>query len=138
MYYLKEDKEVNTNFFFENDFLSCFQSYLSQKASRHYLQAMEDSELLTFSFNDLEKAYDRSHNWERIGRKLAEECYIATAERSESFLFLTGEERYLDLLEKKREIFERIPLYHIASYLGIERESLSRLRKNLIQKTIVT
>ena len=52
----------------------------------------------------------------------------------ESFLFLNGEQRYLDLLKNQPYIFDRIPLYYIASYLGIERESLSRLRKKIARK----
>lgn len=131
MYYLREGKEVNTYFFFENEFATSFQSFLHNEPSRYYLQAMEEAEVISFSYNTLEKAYEASHNWERIGRKLAEACYSTSCQRTESFLFLTGEQRYLDLMERKPEYFERIPLYHIASYLGIERESLSRLRKKI-------
>lgn len=55
-------------------------------------------------------------------------------QRVESFLFLDGEQRYLDLLKNQPQIFDRIQLYHIASYLGLERESLSRLRKKVAGK----
>jgi CRP-like cAMP-binding protein len=47
---------------------------------------------------------------------------------------MDGEQRYLDLIKNQPQIFERIPLYHIASYLGLERESLSRLRKKVAGK----
>jgi CRP/FNR family transcriptional regulator, anaerobic regulatory protein len=132
MYYLLDGKEVNAHFFVENDFLAAFQSFLLQQPSRYYIQALEDSEIITFTYDDLEEAYKNSHQWERFGRKAAELCYTVATERTESFLFMTGEERYLQLLEKRPEFFERIPLYHIASYLGIERESLSRLRRKIL------
>lgn len=132
MYYLHNDKEVNTYFFFENQFLSSFQSFLLHQPSRYYIQALEPSELVIFQNSDIERAYASSHNWEKFGRIIAENCYIEATLRTESFLFLTGEQRYLQLLEKHPQIFERVPLYHIASYLGIERESLSRLRRKII------
>ncbi|MFT5648179.1 MAG: CRP/FNR family transcriptional regulator, partial [Aureispira sp.] len=91
------------------------------------------SEIVTFNFSTLEAAYDLSHRWERFGRLMAEKSYQMTTNRVESFLFKNGEQRYLEALEDAR-LFERIPLYHIASYLGIERESLSRLRKKIAQK----
>ena len=83
--------------------------------------------------NTLEKAYHLSKNWERFGRIMAEKSCQLTTERMESFLFLNGEQRYLQLLATKPHIFEQIPLYHIASYLGLERESLSRLRKKIVE-----
>ena len=82
----------------------------------------------------LQKAYDQSHNWERFGRLISEQSYKLINQRVESFLFLNGEQRYLDLLKNQPYIFDRIPLYYIASYLGIERESLSRLRKKIARK----
>jgi CRP/FNR family transcriptional regulator len=72
--------------------------------------------------------------WERFGRMIAEQSYKLTTQRVESFLFLDGEQRYIDLLKNQSHILDRIPLYHIASYLGLERESLSRLRKKIAGK----
>jgi CRP/FNR family transcriptional regulator len=81
----------------------------------------------------LQQAYSESHNWERFGRIISEACYLDAMRRSESFLFQNGEQRYLDLIKNNPQIFSRIPLYHIASYMGLERESLSRLRKKVLQ-----
>jgi CRP/FNR family transcriptional regulator len=133
IFYLSEGREINTQFIFENEFVVDYDSFLKQKTSRYYIQAMEGSEIVTFNFSTLEAAYDLSHRWERFGRLMAEKSYQMTTNRVESFLFKNGEQRYLEALEDAR-LFERIPLYHIASYLGIERESLSRLRKKIAQK----
>ncbi len=65
---------------------------------------------------------------------MAEFSYKITTQRVESFLFMNGKERYLNLLETEPHLVDRVPLYHIASYLGIERESLSRLRKKIVSK----
>jgi CRP/FNR family transcriptional regulator, anaerobic regulatory protein len=134
MYYLSDGKEINTHFSFDNEFVVDYDSFLQQKPSRYYIQALEDAEIVTFNLETLHKAYNTSQNWERFGRIMAEYSYKITTKRVESFLFLDGEQRYKQLLENEPHLFERIPLYHIASYLGLERESLSRLRKKITEK----
>lgn len=133
-YYLSEGKEINTHFVFENEFVTDYDSFLQNKPSRYFIQAIEDAEIVTFNLPALQNAYNQSHNWERFGRMIAEQSYKLTTQRVESFLFLDGEQRYLDLLKHQPHILNRVPLYHIASYLGLERESLSRLRKKVAGK----
>ena len=130
-YYLADGKEINTQFVFENEFVVDYDSFLQGKPSRYFIQALKDAEIVTFNLSDLQNAYNQSQNWERFGRIMAEQSYKLTTLRVESFLFLDGEQRYLDLLENQPHILDRIPLYQIASYLGLERESLSRLRKKI-------
>ncbi|MBS1614439.1 MAG: Crp/Fnr family transcriptional regulator [Bacteroidetes bacterium] len=132
-YYILNGKEVNTCFFFENDFVVDYDSMLADTPSKYYIEAIEDSEVLLFGADVLRDAYNKSHNWERFGRLMAEQTYRMSTERVESFLFMNGEERYLKLQETYPTLFERVPLYHIASYLGIERETLSRLRRKIAQ-----
>ncbi len=140
MYYLSPDgKEINTMFFFENDFATSFQSLLLQKPSRYFIQALDDCELITVAYDTLQNAYEHSQLWNKFGRIIAEKSYIISEKRIESLLFLDAEECYLNLVKTYPKVFDQVPLYHIASYLGIERESLSRLRKKLSKpKTIVT
>lgn len=133
-YFLADGKEVNTHFAFENEFVTDYDSFLQRKPSRYYIQALEDTEIVTFNLKAMQNAYNQSHNWERFGRMIAEQSYKLTTQRMESFLFLDGEQRYLDLLNNQSHMLNRIPLYHIASYLGLERESLSRLRKKVAGK----
>ncbi len=133
-YYLVDGKEINTHFAFENEFVTDYDSFLQQKPSRYFIQALEDAEIVTFNLPALQNAYNQSQNWERFGRMIAEQSYKLTTQRVESFLFMSGEERYLDLVENSPHLLDRIPLYHIASYLGLERESLSRLRKKIANK----
>ncbi|MFN8355641.1 MAG: Crp/Fnr family transcriptional regulator [Spirosomataceae bacterium] len=133
-YYLADGKEINTHFAFENEFVTDYDSFLESKPSRYFIQALENAEIVTFNLSALQDAYNQSQNWERFGRMIAEQSYKLTTQRVESFLFLDGEQRYLELLKHQPYIFDRIPLYHIASYLGLERESLSRLRKKIAGK----
>lgn len=130
-FYDSEGKEINVHFAFENEFAVDYDSFLHQKPSRYFIQALEDTEAVTFNLSALQNAYNQSQRWERFGRMMAEYSYQLTTKRVESFLFLDGEQRYLDLLKNQPNILSRVPLYHIASYLGLERESLSRLRKKI-------
>ncbi len=133
-YYIQDGKEINTCFYFENQFVVEYDSFLKGAPSRYFIQALEDSETVCFSLPVVLEAYNKSKNWERFGRLMAEESYKIVAQRMESLLFLDGEQRYRQLLETEPYLFERVPLYHIASYLGMERESLSRLRKKVANK----
>lgn len=132
-FYQLDGKDINNHFFLENDYAVSYLDFLTGKASRYYIQALEDSELITFHSEALQQAYDASKNWERFGRIIAENVYAIATHRFESFLFLSAKERYLHMLRDYPRFLNRIPLYHLASYLGIERESLSRIRKEIIQ-----
>ncbi len=135
VYYLSEGKEINIHFAFEEEFITEYGSFLQGEPSRYFIQAMEEAQIVAFSASALQRIYGQSHNWERFGRIMAEQSYQLAKQRTESFLFLNGEQRYLDLLERKPNVFERVPLYHIASYLGLERESLSRLRRKITRRS---
>ncbi len=131
LYYLSDGKEINNHFFLENDYAVSYLDFLKNRPSRYYIQALDDCELLTFNAESLQIAYDSSKNWERFGRIIAESVYAIATSRFESFLFLSAKERYLQMLNDYPKFVQRIPLYHLASYLGIERESLSRIRKEI-------
>jgi CRP/FNR family transcriptional regulator len=134
LYYLSaEGKEVNNHFFLDNDYAVSYLDFLKNRPSRYYIQALEDCELLTFNSESLQMAYENSKNWERFGRIIAESAYAIATNRFESFLFLSAKERYLQMLNDYPQFIQKIPLYHLASYLGIERESLSRIRKEIIK-----
>jgi CRP/FNR family transcriptional regulator len=133
-FYLVDGKEINTQFCFENQFIVDYDSFLNNKPSRYFIQALEPTEIVSFNLAALQSAYEQSQNWERLGRVMAEQSFTYTTQRVESFMFLDGEQRYLQLVKNEPEIFNRVPLYHIASYIGLERESLSRLRKKIAGK----
>jgi len=132
LFYLSDGKEINNHFFLENDYAVSYLDFLKNRPSRYYIQALEDCELLTFNAQSLQIAYDHSKNWERFGRIIAESAYAIATNRFESFLFLSAKERYLQMIVDYPQFLDLIPLYHLASYLGIERESLSRIRKEIV------
>ena len=133
MYYGMDGKEINTHFFFPDEFAVVYESFLQARPSRYNIQALTDARLVTFGLHALQLAYDRSPRWERFGRKMAEGAYAAATARIEGFLFMDAMERYNALASTRPEVLERIPLYQVASYLGIERETLSRIRHKLVK-----
>ncbi|MCE6991523.1 Crp/Fnr family transcriptional regulator [Dyadobacter sp. CY323] len=127
----KTDTDKNLFFFSENQFVVSFRSFISQKACWYYIEAMEDSEIVFISYKDLNSLYETNSNWAKFGRLLAELFFSYAQTRTEEFVFFSHEERYLRLLEEHPNIVERIPAYHISSFLGITNPSLSRIRKRI-------
>ncbi len=128
-FYVKQGEEINFFFYFENEFVVAFQSFLEQKPTIYTIEAMENSKVILFPYSLAQKLYSTSKEWERFGRIICEKMYILSQKRIENFLFQSATERYDELIKEKPEIFQRIPLYHIASYLGMKPQTLSKIRK---------
>lgn len=127
----KTDTDKNLFFFSENQFVVSFRSFISQNPCWYYIEAMEDSEIVFISYKDLSGLYEVNPNWAKFGRLLAELFFSYAQTRTEEFVFFSHEERYLRLIEEHPNIVERIPSYHISSFLGITNPSLSRIRKRI-------
>lgn len=125
------DNYKNLFFFSENQFVVSFGSFISQNPSLYFIEAMEDSEIVFISYQDLNALYNTNANWAKFGRLLAELFFAYAQTHTEEFVFFSHEERYLRLLEEHPNIIERIPAYHISSLLGITNLSLSKLRKQI-------
>lgn len=135
--YIVEEKtgeEKNIFLYSRNQFVVTFKSFVNQIPCDYHTQAVTDSKVIYIHITDLLNLYRQSHKWESFGRLLAQEAFNIAMERTESFVFKTPEERYLDLIKYHPDIFNTIPLYHISSYLGIQGPSLSRIRKRLSGK----
>lgn len=135
MFYVDmEGNEINNRFTEAGNFIVDFQSFLTQMPSRYYWQAMQDSEVLIFSFKEVQKLYEISPAWGTFGRLVAERVYLQLNERVEMFQFMSPQQRYEHLLSTRPELFNQISQFHLSSYLGIKPESLSRLRKRLLDR----
>jgi len=113
----------------DNSWISDLESFFSQRPSKYYIGALEDSQLLRLSFDRLEKLYIEVPGLERYFRILFQKAYINSLERLNATMWESAVDRYNDLLKEHKDIFQRVPLVYIASYLGIAPESLSRIRK---------
>lgn len=128
IYYLKDGNEVTEYFAFENDLIIRAESLFTESPSRKAIQAIQAAEVVGIPAQALFGLFDRHHDLERLFRKLIQNAYVETLRRLESIQFLTAEERYAKLIYEKPELIQKIPLKHIASFLGITQVSLSRIR----------
>lgn len=130
-YTLKDGKEKVIEFFTEGDFFTDIYAYLQECPSNSYVKATEDSILYSATKADVQKTFDYSHKIERIGRLTMQETVLETFRRMAHLNNLSNEERYLRLLEKRPSLFQRVPQYMIASYLGLTPVGLSKIRRRL-------
>ncbi len=136
-YYVdKLGREKSMFFHFERVPISDFESFIKQKPSKCYIQAVTDSVIYTINLADREYLMNRYPVFERINRKMIEHFYIFMMDRLKDFIFLSAEERYLKLIEKRPDIFQKLPLGYISEYINIKPQSLSRIRKKLAKRTI--
>lgn len=128
VYYFKEEVDITESFHFEGDLVARADSLFNGSPSRKGIQAIEDTQVFAIHSASLFDLYDAHHDIERLFRKVFEAAYVDTVHRIESLQFHTAEERYNNLMEASKGVLNRIPLKHIASYLGITPVSLSRIR----------
>lgn len=129
VYTIHDGKEISMDFAFPHSFTTSYASFITQKPAAVNLQAVTPVSGYACYYTDLQQLYNTSHQSERIGRLVAEQQYLRKYNRELSFLQYTAQERYAQLLEQHPEVVQHIPVKQIASYLGIEPESLSRIRK---------
>lgn len=131
-YYINHDGEDKTyDFAQENNFVCNYESFLPQAPSTKIIQALEDCEMLQISYTDLQLFYRSVKGAERFGRKVIEQVFIQTLQDLSSFYTDTPELRYEKFSTRHPDLLQRISQYHIASYVGVKPQSLSRIRKRI-------
>ena len=121
-------------FAIEDWWISDPNSFLSGLPSTYNIDALEDSEVLLLEKSAREKLLDSCPKMERFFRILIEANFVATQRRITDSLSTSAEERYLKFVKTYPKLIEQVSQNHIASYLGITPQSLSRIRKELTQK----
>jgi CRP/FNR family transcriptional regulator, anaerobic regulatory protein len=133
VYKTLDGQDLTKHFFFAYEYATEYISFLTRKPSDLSVKATEDAELIELHYDKVQVLYEQYPVWQKYGRLLAEHLFIQVAERSHRLLYHSPEENYLKLMEDRPDIIERIPQQYIASYLGIQPESLSRIRKRLME-----
>lgn len=127
-------KESVVHFGTEDWWVGDLESFVLNKPSRYHIQALEISEVLTITQKKSDLLDQKYPNWKTLHSDKVQRSYFATLNRASLAKIDSPEEKYLQLIKEQPNLFQRIPLHYIASYLGIEPESLSRLRKRLTEK----
>lgn len=130
-YYLKDGKDISDWFAFENEFISPIVSFFGNEPSPHYIETLQDAVVAEITRESIEQLSDEFHEIERLIRIEVTNTMLSQQNRISSILFHTAEERYKKLLSINPDITKRVPLMHIASYLGITIETLSRVRSSI-------
>lgn len=130
-------QEATTCFCSENQFTTSFRSLITQAPSQFTIQSIEESELLTLEYSHLQFLYKNTKSWSTIGRILAEREYLNMQSHALALNQETAKDKYLRLLKEQPLVAQRAPVQQIASYLGVTRETLSRIR-NQVASDFVT
>lgn len=134
-FYLNAKAEETTSCFCtENSLTTSYKSFILQQASTLSIQALDDTELLVIDYEHLQKLYNTSITWQNIGRILAEREYIVMEQYASVLNNETAKQKYLRLLKEQPTILQKATIEDIASYLGVTRRTLSRIRKEITEK----
>ncbi|MEO1417921.1 MAG: Crp/Fnr family transcriptional regulator [Bacteroidota bacterium] len=126
-YYLKDGKEVCIWFAFENELIGSMATF-QDLPSQETLVFLEDAHLIQMPIKQLKELAQRDLSTSHLVNDLLLEHASYTEEKLRQLQFMTAHERYAALLEKEPYILQRVSLTDIASYLGVSRETLSRIR----------
>jgi len=133
-YYLVDGDEKTNNFFTEEQWVISMNSFSQNKPSNHFLDCCMDCSLVVGNREKEGNLYKRFPKLETVSRKVMEKVFAEQQEIMSSYTTDTPEQRYLKLLASRPDLFQKIPQYQIASYVGVKPESLSRIRKRLLSK----
>ena len=128
------EKEITFGFSFKNQFVSAYDSFLTQSPSNYQLQALTETAMLSISYKDLQSVYKSTQIGNLIGRLTAEDLFLIKSKREQNLLNLNAEQRYLKLFKERPELLKSVPLKYISSYIGVTAQALSRIRKRLVHK----
>ena len=133
MFYVDDDGQEHIIMFsIEDWWASEIGSFVSQTPSDYNVQCIEETHLIQLSFEDQEDLFKQIPKLERFFRLILEQAFVASQKRIISSFSLSAKERYLNFKKQYPKIEQRIPQYMVASYLGISKEFLSRIKKQLI------
>ena len=117
-------------------FITTFNSYISGQPSHEYLECITDSDLLRIKKEKLDALFQHSQKWAEAGRIINEQVVLFNERRSRDLVSKTAEERYLQLMAEHPDYIQYVPLQHIASFIGVKPESLSRIRRTIGHKAL--
>ena len=132
-YYINDKgEEITSCFCTENNFTTSYKSFILQSPSDLTIRAIEETELFVIDYENLQKLYAKSLAWQAIGRAVAEREYIVMEQYASVLSNETAKEKYLRMLKEQPNILQKASITDIASYLGVSRRTLSRIRKEIM------
>lgn len=133
-YYIVDGIDKTNNFFTEEQWVISMKSISEGSPADHFMECCTPCTLVVGNRNKEEQLYQRYPRLETVSRKVMEKVFGEQQAIMSAYLTDTPEQRYLNLLETRPTLFQIVPQYQIASYIGVKPESLSRIRKRLAQR----
>lgn len=125
-------KEITHNFWKEDSWFSDYESLMLQKPSELYFETLDDTELFVLPYDSLDKIFTKGQNFEKWGRVMGERRLIDFLLKEKPEKLTTNiDDRYIKFVNENPDLINRVPLKYVASYLGVQPETLSRIRKRL-------
>jgi CRP-like cAMP-binding protein len=135
VYYIDDaGNEVNQHFYQANEVIAPISAIISDEPCQYYIQALEPTKLMLADYNQLSDYGNENPEWLRLEIKMLQRVFVKNARHEARLLLGNAEQRYKWFCKEYPELLERLPQYHIASFLGITPVSLSRLRKKTESK----
>jgi CRP-like cAMP-binding protein len=128
LYFIKDGKEISEYFCGTNEWTNSPKSFMQRKLDIYYIDAIEDSKVFFIDVEDLVYLFEHFPEMDRYARLSMGTLLGQIMERITSMRFTTAKEKYEHFCELYHDIYHRIPLGMVASYLGITQETLSRVR----------
>ena len=129
--------EITMYFIKENQFAVDIESFNSRKISDINIQAITDCKLIQIDFNDFEYLKNNISSWGQITLEITNYALLEKLRNRSSLVAEDAPTRYEKFIQEQPEIVQRVPLIYIASYLGITPQSLSRIRKSFLKKSVI-
>lgn len=124
----REGNDVTKHFCIENTLAISYTSFVSRNESEIFIQAVEDTDLSVLDYGIYSELMERHACWQTVSGRITEMLFALKEKREAELLLMNAEQRYLQFLKDYPDLEERLTGYHIASYIGIKPESLSRIR----------
>ncbi|MBL7749440.1 MAG: Crp/Fnr family transcriptional regulator [Chitinophagaceae bacterium] len=127
-YYLNEGVDITSRFMEEGFIVTSWPSYYTQKPGNEFIEAMEDTSLACLNYSDIQQLYIDFPEFNINGRRQTEYAFYLSELRTLLLRKHTAEEKYKYFLHNHPTLMQRVALKHIATYLGMSEETLSRVR----------
>jgi CRP-like cAMP-binding protein len=129
-----EGNDITTNLYTENQWIISLENFERKTTSKYNLVCMENTTVVIGNEQKAQELFKQFPRFETISRQIMETVFMEQQNLMTSYITDKPEQRYLKLLETRPDIFQRVPQYDIATYIGVKPESLSRIRKKLHKK----
>ena len=133
-YFLKGKIEIITHLGKEGTIIGSGESFLTATPSRYFIEAVEPTTAFAISRTRLEKLYSSSKKYEKMGRIVTTQYFLAQEMRAMDNLRYSTRERFVRFMKENTDLLNRVPQKYLASYLNIKPETFSRLKHLMLEK----